>query len=213
MLAIARSKEEAIRKVKGKGIYIETERFYWVNTDKGLRKVLKPLSNDLVIQKLENGNFPPKYLDDIFKGKIKKTKALLTALRTNKEGLILSGKAGIGKTFACIYKITKLIKEYKINSPLYISLQDFDISEEREKFKNFDSYLLDDFNPNLNDYERKFAINIIYHAYSNKKKLFITTNASLKKFGEFIREEPILSRLKELTEIKTIDDKDFRLEK
>ncbi|NPA53199.1 MAG: ATP-binding protein [Aquificae bacterium] len=210
-MLVAKTKEEALKIVKGESV-IETDRLFWVKTKNGIIRVFKPISKELIIRKLQNGNFPERYLEDVFSKSIKKTQAILVALKSKKEGLLLSGKAGVGKTFACIYKVAKLIQEYKINAPLYISLQDFNIAEERERLKDFDTFLLDDFNPNLNEYEKKFAINVIYYAYHRKKKIFITTNADIKTFFEFLNEEPILSRLRELTDIKVINDKDYRLE-
>jgi len=92
-------------------------------------------------------------------------------------------------------------------------LQNFDINETRKIYKEFDCYLIDDFNPNLNEYERKFATEIIYYAYNTDKLLFITTNASFKDLANFIAEEPVISRLLEMCEIKQIKDKDLRIKR
>ena len=212
-MVMAKTVEEAINKTKGKNLYAETENYYWIETEKGLVKVLKPLSEETVKTKLRLGEFPEKYIQQIFSENKIKTKALEEAVQT-KKGLLLSGKAGIGKTFACIYKIAKLLREYKISAPLYITLQDFDIKKEQEekRLKEYDCILIDDLNPNLNNWEKKFATEVIYHAYNNNKKLFITTNASIKDLFSFIAEEPVISRLLEMCELKEIKEtKDLRL--
>ena len=211
-MLIAKSAEEAIKKVNGKHLYLEDETCYWVAKQEGIVKVLKPLPQGQVKEKLLNGNFPEKYIKAIFQKEKRKTKALEETLKSEK-GLILSGNAGIGKTFACIYKIAKLLQEYKINSPLYIPLQNFDINEIRKIYEQADCYLIDDFNPNLNEWERKFATEIIYHAYNTDKLLFITTNASFEDLANFISEEPVVSRLLEMCKTKHIKDKDYRLAK
>ena len=209
-MLIAKSAEEAIKKVNGKHLYFEDETYYWVAKQEGIEKVLKPLPQGQIKEKLFNGNFPEKYIKVIFQKEKRKTKALEETLKSQKP-VVLSGNAGIGKTFACIYKIAKLLQEYKINSPLYVSLQNFDINEIRKIYEQADCYLVDDFNPNLNEWERKFATEIIYHAYNTDKLLFVTTNASFKDLANFISEEPVISRLLEMCEIKQIKDKDLRI--
>jgi len=209
-MLMAKTKEEAIKKAKGTDIYYEDETCYWIITEKGIKKVLKPLPLKYIKEKLLQGNFPEKYVNTVFQKEKRKTKALEESLKS-KKGLILSGNAGIGKTFACVYKIAKLLQKYKINTPVYISLQNFDINENRKTYKNFDCYLIDDLNLNLNEWEKKFATEIIYHAYNTDKLLFITTNASFKDLANFIAEEPVISRLLEMCEIKQIKDEDLRV--
>lgn len=211
-MLMAKSVEEAIKKVNGKHLYFEDNTHYWIAKSEGIVKVLKPLSVERAKQKLLQGNFPEKYINAVFQKEKRKTKALEETLKS-RGGIILSGNAGIGKTFACIYKITKLLQEYKVNMPTYITLQEFDINEIRKTYKEFDCYLIDDFNPNLNEWERKFATEIIYHAYNTDKLLFITTNASFKDLANFIAEEPVISRLLEMCEIKQIKDKDLRIKR
>lgn len=214
-MLMAKTIEEAIKKVKGMSLYAETENYYWIEGEKGLVKVLKPLSENTAKTTLKLGCFPERYIEQIFQKDKIKTKALEEALQT-KKGLLLSGKAGIGKTFACIYKIAELLREYKISAPLYITLQDFDVKKEQEekRLKEYDCILIDDLNPNLNNWEKKFAIETIYHAYNNNKKLFITTNASIKELFSFIGEEPVVSRLIEICDLKEIKEtKDLRLSK
>jgi DNA replication protein DnaC len=211
-MVMAKSVEEAIKKVNGKHLYFEDDTHYWIAKEAGVEKVLKPLPLEQIKEKLLQGSFPEKYINAVLQKEKRKTKALEEALKSQK-GLILSGNAGIGKTFACTYKIAKLLQEYKINAPAYISLQNFDINEIRKTHKEFDCYLIDDFNPNLNEWERKFATEIIYHAYNTEKLLFITTNASFKDLARFIAEEPVISRLLEMCEVKQIKDKDLRIKR
>ncbi len=211
-MLMAKSVEEAIKKVNGKRLYFEDDAYYWIAKSEGIIKVLKPLPPQQIKEKLLQGSFPEKYVNAVLQKEKRKTKALEETLKS-KRGLILSGNAGIGKTFACIYKIAKLLQEYKVNAPVYISLQNFDINEIRKIYKEFDCYLIDDFNPNLNEWERRFATEIIYHAYNTDKLLFITTNASFKDLANFIAEEPVISRLLEMCEIKQIKDKDLRIKR
>ncbi|ACO03519.1 hypothetical protein PERMA_1790 [Persephonella marina EX-H1] len=211
-MLMAKSVEEAIKKVNGERLCFEGDTYYWIAKPEGIVKVLKPLPPHQIKEKLLQGNFPEKYINIVFQKEKRKTKALEETLKS-KKGLILSGNAGIGKTFACIYKTAKLLQEYKVNAPAYISLQNFDINETRKIYKEFDCYLIDDFNPNLNEYERKFATEIIYYAYNTDKLLFITTNASFKDLANFIAEEPVISRLLEMCEIKQIKDKDLRIKR
>ena len=210
---MAKSKEEAIKKANGIRLYIETETQYWIETEKGIVKILKPLPKEYIINKLKNGEFPEKYIKEIFKPQ--KTKALEKTLKVKEKGLILSGRAGIGKTFACIFKIAKQVRYYKIAAPLYISLQDFEVHKEyftERRLKEYDCILLDDLNPNLNKLEKRFAETVIYHAYNNQKRLYITTNASIDELFKYLNEEPVISRLLEICETKEIEEaEDLRI--
>lgn len=215
-MLIASNPQEAIKLVNGKSLYLEQDDFYWVETEKGIAKVLKPLSKERVKQILLDGEFPESYLLEIFNAK--KTKALEQVLKAeDTQGLIVSGQAGIGKTFAVIFKIAKLVKNHKIKSPLYLTLQDFNVKRElfeEKRLSNYDAILLDDVNPNLNQLEKKFVLSVIFHLYNNrhKKRLYITTNASIKDLFLFIAEEPVVSRLKEICTILQINEsKDLRL--
>ncbi|WP_245844852.1 ATP-binding protein [Persephonella hydrogeniphila] len=208
---MAKTVEEAIQKVNGKGLYLETETQYWVEAEENgqsvVKKVLKPLPKRLIIEKLKNGEFPESYIEEIFKPE--KTKALEESLKVEEKGLLLSGKAGIGKTFALIYKIAKDLRYHKVSAPLYITLQDFDVQKEyytENRLKHYDCFLLDDVNPNLNKLEKRFAERVIYHASRKNKKLYITTNASLRDFFNFLEDEPLVSRILQMCEVKEINE-------
>jgi len=141
-----------------------------------------------------------------------KTEALKKALKVKRKGIIQEGKAGVGKTFALTFKIVVLLRYYYLNAPLYVPLQAFDLQSYRTIYPEYYSYLLDDLNPNLTEWELDFVREIIYHAYNLNKRLFITTNTNIKELlGRFIREEPVISRLLETCEIQRINErKDLR---
>lgn len=216
-MLMAKTKEEAIKLTSGKELYLEDDTFFWILTKENrLTKVLKPRSSEKIKKILLDGEFPEKHIKEIFSQNLKKTEALSFALSQNEKGLLLSGKAGIGKTFAAIYKIAKLLQEYKITSPLYISLQDFDVKTEQQlqRLHNHDCFLIDDLNTNLNSWEKKFASKVIYHASKKPKFLFITTNASIKDLFAFLEEEPLISRLLGMCEVKELrETKDLRLQR
>ncbi len=217
-MLIAKNAEEAIRLVNGESLYLEDNTFYWILTKtKQLVRVLKPRNKEEIQQILLKGNFPERHVTEIFSKNLKKTEALKFALSQNdNKGLLLSGRAGVGKTFASIYKIAKLLQEYRITSPLYISLQDFDVKTEQnyQRLNNHDCFLIDDLNTNLNNWEKKFASQVIYHASKKPKYLFVTTNASIKDLFTFLEEEPLISRLLEMCELKELKEtKDYRLVK
>lgn len=191
---------------------IETENYFWIESQNhGYLKAFKPRKKEEIAEILKNGAFPPKYIREVLYGERLKTEALRKALKV-KKGIIQEGKAGVGKTFALVFKISHLVKVYSLNAPLYVPLQAFDIQEYRSIYKEYDSYLLDDLNPNLNEWELDFVREIIYYAYNYDKRLFITTNTNIKElFGKFIKEEPVISRLLETCEIQIITSvKDLR---
>ena len=192
---------------------IETENYYWIESEKhGYLKALKPRTRSEIEEILKKGMFPPKYVKEVLHGKKIRTEALKKALKVKRKGIIQEGKAGVGKTFALIFKIASLLRYYFLNAPLYVPLQAFDLQSYRAVYQEYDSYLLDDLNPNLTEYKLDFVREIIYHAYNHDKRLFITTNTNLKELlGEFIKEEPLISRLLEVCEIQKIGErKDLR---
>jgi len=191
---------------------IELEDYFWVETEKGLFKAFKPRTKTEIENILNAGFFPEKFIHQVLYDKRENTEALQKALKARK-GIIQEGKAGVGKTYALILKIATLLRYYKLNSPLYVPVQSFNIQQYREIYGEYDSYLIDDLNANLTEWKLDFVREIIYHAYNTDKKLFITTNTSIKTlFTETLKEEPIISRLIEMCEIQKIDEKeDLRL--
>ena len=216
-MIMAKTPQEAINIVKGESIYLEDERFYWVEKEKRLVRVLKPRDINSIQKILKDGEFPTKYIKAVLSKEKQKTKALeLIKKEKDAQGIILSGKAGIGKTFATIYKIAQLVYTHKINNPLYITFQDFDVKKEQDnkRLSKYDCFLIDDLNPNINSWEKKFATEIIYHAYNNEKLIFITTNSGIKDFFNFIEEEPVISRLLETCKTLEVNEtKDLRLQR
>ena len=216
-MLIAKDVKSLERKLKALNIpykrIIETETYYWIESEKhGYLKALKPRTKEEIKQILEIGCFPPKYIKEVLYGERIKTEALNKALKVKKKGIIQEGKAGVGKTYALTFKIAFLLRYYFLNSPLYIPLQAFDLQSYRTVYPEYDSYLLDDLNPNLTEWELDFVREIIYHAYNHDKRLFITTNTNIKELlGKFIKEEPVISRLLETCEIQRINErKDLR---
>ena len=189
---------------------LEQESHYFVFTKTGVIRFLKPRGKEEIARRLKEGRFPQKYITAIMKEK-ERTEALEAVLSARK-GVFLSGKAGTGKTFACILKIAFLLKNYKVNLPLYVPLQNLgDVFEYKKLIWLYDSFLLDDLNPNLGEWERKLVVETIYHAYNEDKLLFITSNANFRTVVRFLKEEPLVSRLLEMCEVKTVTGEDLRM--
>lgn len=196
-----------------KNFYFEDESFKYYKDESGyLHREPKPKN---VMKLLRAGNFPELYIKELFSLEIKETQAITEAkkcIENNRRGLLLSGKAGTGKTFASIFYIKTMIEKMKCYNPLYITAQDLDFTD--KEYKEADVILIDDFNKNLRDFEIDYLNRIIYHVHSSPKKhLLITTNASLKDFALLINNEPILSRIKSMCHIAQLkEDKDFRIQ-
>jgi len=210
-MLVAKSISELQKRFPESRIF-EQESHYFVFTKRGVIRFLKPRGRKEIVQRLKEGRFPQKYITAIMKEK-EKTEALKAVLSA-KRGVFLSGKAGTGKTFACILKIALLLKNYKVNLPLYVPLQNLgDVFEYKKLIWEYDSFLVDDLNPNLGEWERKLVIELIYHAYNEDKPLFITSNATFKATAHFLKEEPLVSRLLEMCEVKTVKGEDLRVRK
>ncbi|ADU96002.1 hypothetical protein Theam_0028 [Thermovibrio ammonificans HB-1] len=202
---------EALKKQYPECSIIEQDNLYFVLTEGRALKFLKPRRKEQIKEILLEGNFPKRYIDRVLGSEKKKTEALQVALSAPK-GLFLIGSAGVGKTYACVYKIAYLLKNLKVNRPLYLPLQNIkDVFETKKALWDYDSFLLDDLNPNLGEWERKLVIEVIYHAYNEEKLLFITSNASFKAIAHFLKEEPVVSRLLEICDVKTVKGEDLRL--
>jgi len=210
-MLVAKSLSELERRFPDSMIY-EQQSCYFVFTKTGVIRFLKPRSKEEIVKRLKEGRFPRKYITAIMKEK-ERTEALKAVLSV-KKGVFLSGKAGVGKTFACILKIAFLLRNYKVNLPLYVPLQNLgDVFEYKKLIWLYDSFLLDDLNPNLGEWERKLVVETIYHAYNEDKLLFITSNANFRVIAHFLKEEPLISRLLEMCEVKTVTGEDLRLTK
>jgi len=205
--------EEKLRKlgIQHNGI-IEDETYFWVKKNGKLMKVLKPMPKEEIEKTLKEGAFPSKYIKAIFSKRLK-TEALIKTMKVKDKGVVLLGKAGVGKTFALIFKIAKMLKYYKLKRPLFIPLQSFEMQAYRTVFREYDSYLLDDLNPNLSEWEKDFVREVIYHAYNEEKKVFITSNAEEEgEFMETLKEDPVMSRILGMCEIIQIkQQKDLRV--
>ena len=185
----------------------EDDEFIYLHFAKGNTIVVKKPRNQLQIEIiLLTGRFPQKIIREIWHPK--PTKCLKIAEKAIKP-LILCGPAGIGKTYACIWKISELAKYNQINTPLYVPFQEI-LTDEIKSYKNHDCFLLDDVNGNLSPWKVELIRSIIYHAYNHNKRLFITSNLEQKEFLKLLNEEPIVSRLLEICEIHEVVDKDFR---
>lgn len=185
----------------------ETEQFYILHLENGnMIRVKKPRSCIEIDVILTLGKFPEKIIKSLALAKPSKCLAIV---EKTMRGVILCGPAGIGKTFACIWKIADLVKYYHISNPLYISLQEIS-SDEYKSYKKYDAFLLDDVNANLQEWKIEFIRSIIYHAYNYCKTLFITSNLEKKALLNLLVEEPIISRLLEMCEIHEVQDRDLR---
>ncbi|SMO77236.1 DNA replication protein DnaC [Balnearium lithotrophicum] len=211
MLLVAKSMAELKKRFPDSTIH-EQGNCYFVFTKTGIVRFLKPRTREEIADRLLNGRFPKKYVDAVF-GEKERTDAVKAVL-SSKKGVFLSGKAGTGKTFACILKIALLVKLYKVNLPLFMPLQNLgDVFEYKKLIWEYDSFLVDDLNPNLGEWERKLVIETIYHAYNENKLLFVTSNAGFKTVAHFLKEEPLVSRLLEMCEVRTVKGEDLRVKR
>ena len=213
-MIVARTLEELKKKLKVEyEKIIEDRDMFWVKTKKGWISAFKPRTKTEIESVLREGRFPTKYIQQVLKGKRLKTEALKKAMKSKKKWILQSGMAGVGKTYALTFKLSALVKYYRLSSPLYVPLQSFSISEYRDLYPQADSFLLDDLNTNLNDYERDFVIELIYHAYNENKTLYVTTNSKIDPdLLAFLKEEPVISRLFEMCEFQVIRErKDLRI--
>jgi|GEM_PF-715110 len=167
---------------------------------------LKPRDKSQIEIALMYGKFPTKLIRQIWYPK--PTFCINLAKKAIKP-LCLCGPAGIGKTYACIWKIAELLKFRQINHPLYVPLQEI-MNDEPKIFKKHDCYLLDDVNANLPPWKIEIIRSIIYHAYNNNKPCFITSNLDKKELFKLLHEEPIISRVLEMCEIYEVMDRDLR---
>jgi len=127
-MLIAKDVKSLERKLKALNIpykrIIETETYYWIESEKhGYLKALKPRTKEEIEEILKQGAFPPKYIRSVLYGERIKTEALNKVLKVKKKGIIQEGKAGVGKTYALIFKIAIMLRYYHLNAPLYIPLQ------------------------------------------------------------------------------------------
>ena len=201
-MMVARSREELEKRY---GHVIEEEDFYWVKTQKGYAKFLKPRTLEQVKEILRLTGFPERYISLL--ENLRRTRAIELALKTRK-GLLLRGPAGTGKTTACVFRIAKGLQNYEVNTPLYVSAFDFEPEKVNTLKHHSDCLLIDDLNTRvLHPTRLNILLELIYHAHAKEKKLFITTNEKELKLPE-----PVLSRISEMCRIFKVDGKDMRLE-
>ena len=221
-MMVAKSLEDLKKRIKVEyECIIEDSELFWIKTRDGWITAFKPRNREEVESILKEGRFPAKYVKQVLSKERLKTEALEKAMRSKKRWILQSGMAGVGKTYALTFKLSVLTRFYRISSPLYVPLQSFSVSEYRNLYPQADSYLLDDLNTNLNDYEREFVIELIYHAYNENKILYMTTNSKVKPEEKdepsvltFLKEEPVISRLFEMCEFQVIrEKKDLRVAK
>lgn len=171
-------------------------------------RYLKPRTKTQIKDILSSGHFPDRLID-IALFKIKETESIKKIRESRKNGAVLEGRAGVGKSVACTWKIAKMVYWWKVQNPLYISSVLFD-TKIFETFQEHDAYLIDDLLPNLKDIKVDLITQIIYYAESKNIPLYITTN-SMESFTQF--PEPLMSRLKSYCEyIKIKQTKDLRIE-
>jgi DNA replication protein DnaC len=206
---------ESIKKDFPEAWIIEDDSGFWVypdgHKDQKVKRYYKPRTKEHIKDILINGKFPEKLINDaIFN--IKETEAIKKIKEVKKNGAVLEGMAGVGKSTACTWKIAKLLQYWKINNPLYISAVLFD-TKAFETFQEHDAYLIDDLIVNLKEIKLDLIMQVIYYAESKNISLFITTNSSLKELTEQFP-EPLISRILSHCEyIKIKTKEDFRLKK
>jgi hypothetical protein len=204
---------ESIKKDFPEAWIIEDDSGFWVYPDghkgQNVKRYYKPRTKEHIKDILLAGKFPEKLVNDAIYN-VKETEAVKKIKEVKRNGAILEGMAGVGKSTACTWKIAKLLQYWKRNNPLYISSVLFD-TKAFETFHEYDSYLIDDLLPNLKDIKVDLITQIIYYAESKNIPVYITTN-SKESFQQF--PEPLLSRLRAYCQYVKIDSKkDLRLEK
>jgi hypothetical protein len=205
---------EQIKKDFPHSTILEDEAGFWVCEElqpgyiQKVDRYLKPRTKTQIKDILSSGHFPDRLID-IALFKIKETESIKKIRESRKNGAVLEGRAGVGKSVACTWKIAKMVYWWKVQNPLYISSVLFD-TKIFETFQEHDAYLIDDLLPNLKDIKVDLITQIIYYAESKNIPLYITTN-SMESFTQF--PEPLMSRLKSYCEyIKIKQTKDLRIE-
>jgi len=205
---------EQIKKDFQNARIVEDDSGFWVYVEEQagqlprVKRYLKPRTKEYIKNILLDGKFPDKLVNTaVFQ--VKETETIKKMREVKKLGAVLEGRAGVGKSVACVWKIAKLVYWWKVQNPLYISSVLFD-TKIFETFQEHDAYLIDDLLPNLKDIKIDLITQIIYYAESKNIPLYITTN-SRESFNQF--PEPLMSRLTSYCEyIKIKQTKDLRVE-
>jgi len=125
-------------------------------------------------------------------------------------GLLLTGKAGTGKTFCsnCISNELKAqgnsVLSFNLSGYLQEIRKGFDEKENQliEAIKSVDLIIIDDVgSENISDWGKEKMFNLFNEIYLNKKSCIITTNNNAKELGEHLKingSNKILDRLLEL---------------
>ena len=121
MFEVVESLEKLNELLGGKNAVIaENDEFYFAFFDNIVRVFKKPRSLQEIQGILLARFFPQVIVKKLHQ--VQENKAIQIAKDLlNKQGLFLEGPAGVGKTFACIFAISQLMKLYEVNNPLYIS--------------------------------------------------------------------------------------------
>jgi len=216
---VARTKEEALRFFEKEAVIEvrETENRFIISLvrERYGRKeypivyVYKPLPTQVIKQVLHACGFPRVDVLD----KLQETEAVKKIKKIERCGAVLSGPAGVGKSTAVCWWIAKQLSYYRIKHARRFSAFTFDFQEVRECYEDIDTIMIDDMNPSsLHQHRLDFLIELIYRAYDDNKKLFITTNEQKEKF--VIRlPEAIVSRLVEMCEWIEVKGVDLRTRK
>jgi len=206
---------EEIKKVYGDKVDVVEGESVWVVSDgQGIKASVfflpKPLQKEKIAEIMIANGFPPKYLKVALNG-VKETKCIKKVKELRKNGIILDGPPGIGKSIASTWKAAKLLQAREISNPLYISCISFpDLKSLYATYKNYDCFMIDDLITSLPQARLDFIIELIYHAELEEKYIFITTNAFQNVATMF--PEAILSRLRGYCEWHKIEEKeDLRL--
>lgn len=193
----------------------EEEEFFWIElkAERGtyLKKVLKALSFEKALNLMEEWGFPRRILKNL--QNTQKTEELKMVLKA-KDGALLTGPAGTGKTHAACYTVAKNLMRREINCACYISAVDLfdytEMKEARERVHDSKMILLDDVNAFMTEPQKNFVKEIIYHCYNEEKGLLLTSNLTRNDLFRLLADEPILSRLSTIKHIK-FKGKDRRL--
>jgi len=207
---------EEIKKVYGENIEVAEGESVWIVRDgQGVKASVfflpKPLQKERIAEIMIANGFPPKYLKVALNG-VKETKCIKKVKELRKNGIILDGPPGIGKSIASTWKAAKLLQAREISNPLYISCISFpDLKSLYATYKNYDCFMIDDLITSLPQARLDMITELIYHAELEEKPLFITSNGFMKVAESF--PEAILSRLRSYCELhQIIEEKDLRIQ-
>jgi len=206
--------------------YCDGEGMVWDDYRLGLYHPCKCNNEKAINFRLLKSNIPPRFIDlnlDLYSPddpivNLIKSYSTQYDIKNKKNGLVLLGNTGSGKTTATVI-IAKLILRRLININLkYISFNDyFDYLrniENKDRYelintcKNADILIIDDYGTQKDsEWVNEQIYSLINHRYNYMKSTFLTSNLNKKELSCNSR---IYSRLVEVSEIFNVVGPDHR---